>query len=249
MQLGVALQHYQNVYEVLPPGVVNHAGPIQNVPMGYHHGWLVQLLPYLDQKNIARNVNDARGLYATENQTVRRVTIAVLLCPSDPGPSRGPGGIALGNYAAFHNDTEAPINTRNKGVFFLNSRIGYEDIPDGASNTLFVGEKKRHPLELGWASGTRASLRNAGSRPDSPDLLYGAEANEMWEEGEASSRGIAIMPDPNNPYLVGGFSSAHRNGANYAFGDGSVRFLSNAMGASVLQRLANRADGEPIEEY
>src|SRR4051812_39085560 len=54
MQIGIAVQNYESSHEILPPGVVDLAGPIQNVPKGYHASWMVQLLPYLEQKNVAR---------------------------------------------------------------------------------------------------------------------------------------------------------------------------------------------------
>jgi prepilin-type N-terminal cleavage/methylation domain-containing protein/prepilin-type processing-associated H-X9-DG protein len=249
MQLAVALQHYQNVHEVLPPGVVNATGPIRNVPRGYHRGWLIQLLPYIEQGNLARRFDDATGLYARENLTARSITIATLLCPSDGGPHVRPDGVAMNNYAGCHNDLEAPIGARDKGVFFLNSRVGYEDIPDGTSNTIFLGEKKRYTLDLGWASGTRATLRNAGFRPNAPDLLFGKAPIPSWDEDDGFSGGTQIQPDPENPNLVGGFGSAHSRGANFAFGDGSVRFVSDSIRPRVFRCLANRADGEILNEY
>jgi len=49
-----------------------------------------------------------------------------------------PGG-PMSHYAACHNDTESPIDTKNNGVFFLNSRVRYEDVQDGTSSTIFSG--------------------------------------------------------------------------------------------------------------
>src|ERR1700735_1853207 len=50
MNIGIALQNYESSYELLPPGVINDTGPIQNAPSGYHAGWMLQLLPFLEQK-------------------------------------------------------------------------------------------------------------------------------------------------------------------------------------------------------
>jgi hypothetical protein len=62
---------------------------------------------------------------------------------------------------------EAPIDVDNHGVFFLNSRLTHDDITDGAAHTLFVGEKRFFDnIDLGWMSGTRATLRNTGTPPN-----------------------------------------------------------------------------------
>ena len=67
------------------------------------------------------------------------------------------------NYAGCHHDVEAPIDVDNNGVFFLNSHLHYEDIRDGAAHTIFLGEKRLESADLGWMSGTRATLRNTGT--------------------------------------------------------------------------------------
>src|SRR5206468_3645057 len=55
---------------------------------------------------------------------------------------------------------------------------------------------------------------------------------------------------PGHPAFVGGFGSLHPGGANFAMGDGSVRFISRNIPANVLQALANRGDGKLLtNEY
>ena len=219
MQLGLALQHYESVYEVLPPGVTDAAGPIQNLPMGLHQGWLVRLLPYLEQGNAYKQVDLSVSVYAPQHAPVRSLSIRSLQCPSDGG-----AGPAETSYAGCHHDVEAPIDVNNNGVLFLNSQIGYEDLPDGSSHTLFIAEKVSEPGDLGWMSGTRATLRNTGGATTA-----------------AAPRGT---PGPPNPALfVGSFGSSHPGGFNAGLGDGSVRFLRSTASAA-MQQLAHRRDGK-----
>jgi prepilin-type processing-associated H-X9-DG protein len=53
--------------------------------------------------------------------------------------------------------------------------------------------------------------------------------------------------DGKNPLAVGGFASSHSGGVNFAFGDGSVRFVADNASASVMGRLAHREDGNVID--
>src|SRR5437762_12211285 len=52
MQQVLAVHNYESAYQVLPTGVSNPTGPIENLPVGEHQGWLLRLLPYLDEKNV-----------------------------------------------------------------------------------------------------------------------------------------------------------------------------------------------------
>ena len=90
------------------------------------------------------------------------MTIPVLLCPDEPGSATPT--VASSNYAGVHHDVEAPIDVNNNGVFFLNSHLRYDDITDGASHTLFFGEKVFDPNDLGWMSGTRATFATLARR-------------------------------------------------------------------------------------
>jgi len=44
--------------------------------------------------------------------------------------------------------------------------------------------------------------------------------------------------------IVGGFDSPHPGGANFAFGDAHVSFVSETVPLETLQQMAHRADGK-----
>jgi prepilin-type processing-associated H-X9-DG protein len=52
-----------------------------------------------------------------------------------------------------------------------------------------------------------------------------------------------------NLTAVYGFRSQHGDGANFVFGDGTVKYLSQHMDYGVFQSLANRADGKPLGRF
>jgi prepilin-type N-terminal cleavage/methylation domain-containing protein len=240
-QIGIALHNYEMAYEVLPPGSVDPASPIMNQPAGYHVSWMVQLLPYLEQGNVYRHFDFSVGAYDAANAGVRAQDLSVYRCPSSPynathiAPDNKEA--ALSAYAGCHHGSEAPIADDNNGVLFLNSSIAYEDVTDGSSNTIFVGEKEIYPDELGWVSGTRATLRNTGTAINSA-------------QGTPFPGGGAVAPpDLQKPEFVGGFGSQHDGGAQVLLGDGAVRFISENIAGQVLQHLGERNDGEMLPDF
>ncbi len=253
MQLAISLQNYESSHETLPPGVVNDTGPIIDQPKGYHFGWLSQILPYFEQKNTYNHFNFKLGLYVPQNSSVRAILVQSFLCPSEaPASHRSASGFAMTSYAGCHNDIEAPIAANNNGVLFLNSSVRIEDVTDGTSQTIFIGEKLNDGLDQGWASGTRASLRNMGSFRTS---AAGSGKISYQISGDQGDQGPGTSPkagtakagaSDDDASFVGSYSSLHPGGANFAFGDGSVRFLKNSMSPHIRRLLANRADGEML---
>ena len=237
-QIGLALQNYESAYETFPPGVVDTAAQVLDQPNGYHFGWVVRILPYYEQKNLYNHMNFKFGVYDTRNSTSRTTLIQSLLCPSDGRAGRNSDRTATTSYAGCHNDSEMPIAATNNGVFILNKAIRYEDISDGSSQTIFFAEKTNDGADLGWASGTRASLRNTGS------ALNGPSTRVMQADPDDMPAGGAPRPDA---ALVGGFGSRHPGGANISLGDGSVRFLKATVKPRVYRLLGNRADGDVID--
>ena len=231
-QLGLAVQNYEAAFGMLPPGVIEPEGPIRNVPQGYHVGLFVQLLPFIEEQVTFQYVDFSAGVYDEKNEPVAQTEIVVFVCPSD-GMGYASQKQWPSSYAGCHHDVEAPIDVDNHGVFFLNSHVRLRDVTDGASHTIFIGEKKVDSIDLGWMSGTRATLRNTGTPIDqTPVVRNEGEAFVLEEGGEASD------------LTVGGFGAYHPGGANFLFGDGSVHFLSQTIDQSAYEQVGHRADGK-----
>jgi prepilin-type N-terminal cleavage/methylation domain-containing protein/prepilin-type processing-associated H-X9-DG protein len=234
-QLNLACHGYEFTYEHLPSGVTNPSGPILNEAVGDHTSWIVRLLPHIEQSAAYAKYDLKAGAYAPANAVVRGFAIPTLHCPSDPLIGDSKSEVHQSNYAGCHHDSEAPIDANNNGLLFLNSDIRFSQIADGSSNTILIAEHIADPADLGWVSGTRATLRNTG-----PVML------PPWQR---QAQGAAANAEPEFPIggsKVGGFGSYHSGGYNCALADGSARFLSQSIDPAVLRLLGNRADGELI---
>lgn len=233
-QLGLAVHNYEFHFEHLPSGTTNPEGPIRNEPQGNHVSWIVRILPYMEENVLWRRFNQEAGAYAPENAEVRAAQISILECPSQPREMMNQSKtIARSTYAGCHHDVEAPIDTDNHGLLFLNSKITYNEIEDGSSKTILVGEALTDPEGLGWVSGTRATLRNTG----------------MIEEPKRSGDPVLVAEDetdddtPESLY-VGGFGSYHPGVVPFGFADGSSRSIDAGIDREVLHQLGHRADGK-----
>ena len=154
-----------------------------------------------------------------------------------PGPRERT--VAVSNYAGSHHDVEAPIAADNHGMLFLNSAVRFKDIEDGSSRTLLIAERVSPPRrpedlygardDLGWASGTRSTLRNTSS------LIRYADNSDR----------AALAAKVADPLFVGGFGSFHIAGIAVAgMADGAIKQLTEDIDPDVLRQLGHRADGE-----
>ena len=131
--------------------------------------------------------------------------------------------------------------------------IRFEQVTDGLSNTLLLGER---PPDRDFASGwwyipnARTNLPEqpvmgviAGVPAGSRCQVNGYDENRLY--GEWSGVFVYGPGRPDNPCDATHFWSLHGGGANWTFGDGSVRFLSYSA-QPILKALATRAGGEAV---
>ncbi|PHR99741.1 MAG: hypothetical protein COA78_24585 [Blastopirellula sp.] len=165
-QLILAVQNYEQAFEMYPAGTINPTGPIFNQPSGYHHSWMTAILPYIEESTTYNHIDYKFGAYNKIQNPARAVEINCSQCPSSL--NRGSSsGIAYSNYVGIHNHCEFPIDSNNTGAFILNQQIRQSDVKDGLSHTIFLGETRIDlGNDLGWMSGTRSMLRNTGTPPN-----------------------------------------------------------------------------------
>jgi prepilin-type processing-associated H-X9-DG protein len=145
--------------------------------------------------------------------------------------------------------------TPRDGVFFRGSRVRLADVSDGSSHTFLFGERFHADPEYDrltlvydpnfyplagfgmWASAfdPNASLLDVTLSTAVP-VNYRVPPGSTWDD---SSWEILRL----NAY-----GSGHPGGANFAFADGSVRFVRDGLPLTQLQALSTRDRGEVVEQ-
>lgn len=114
------------------------------------------------------------------------------------------------------------------------SRTGLNDILDGATNTIIVGEKHVRPSRIGIAQEDGAIYN--GDHPGSFSRCGGP--------------GYPLARFPTDKYS-NNFGSSHEDVCNFVFADGHTESIQINIATDVLGRLTNREDRKTIssDEY
>jgi len=235
-QMALALHNYNDTVGNLPPAY--KTAPGTSLQPGW--GWSTFILPYVEQDNKYRQLNPDNVLFGlgatwvlpTAAQPGTQDKLTVFRCPSDPAPDKNSQRVdfATSNYRAVAGPYTYPYFTENQdmgGVMFENSIIRITDITDGTSQTLVIGE-----CIFDIPTGKRACIWPGMHGFDGASIWI---SDVMWWVDEATAQVNGTAPQA--------FSSRHGRGANFAFGDGSVRFFRNGTDPNIIKWLAGRADG------
>ena len=246
--IGLALQAYNAANQTFPPGSELH--PKSG---GSGLSWHALLLPHLELAYLAERFGHA--------VTANDVEIDVLLCPSGVDAARTvlpPYSDSRSTYSGVAGagvDDQIIKDQRGEcgwlytdGILYPDSFTTSGDIQDGLSNTLAVGERV-YFLEPWW----EGSLWSKKFHPRKYLVICTFSAKNVrgpinaqlhsypcWKKDQECPPDVQTDLCRNDLY----FGSHHPGGAQFAYADGSVHFLSDAIELSTYYGMATRSGGE-----
>jgi prepilin-type N-terminal cleavage/methylation domain-containing protein/prepilin-type processing-associated H-X9-DG protein len=259
--IGLGIHNYYGVRKYFPSAFTSPpAGwnASTNGLQGYEGAWAwsATILPFVDQGSIydALKVEtktfgiSGAGSYPTlvdvANVPLGQKVIPVYKCPGDRGPELDDqrGNFAISNYRATCGPNPTLIGTFTPdqdwgGVMYQDSKTKFEQITDGSSNTLIIGECM-YDYDATSGTGRKAAIW-AGMRGTGP--VNGACCSVFISD-------VMWWMDPSTATINGpasqAFSSQHGGGAYFLFADGTVRFARQEVDPNIMIWLSGRADGK-----
>ncbi|VTS01700.1 DUF1559 domain-containing protein [Tuwongella immobilis] len=246
-QIGLALHTFHDRSNSLPTTEFHTGGP-----RPARWGWIPKILADVEQSNVHQQLNFNIQGWEGNNYNLLRGKFNLFVCPSDPfaDQTREEEGFAAPTWVLSQSDYAGVAGDyRNSGGVGVDPTFGntgygvqsrgmmsrwgwsarFGDVTDGLSNTMMVGECvgafciTQNLLSQSW--GTTAYPINYMNQSLAANLP--TQANPRWDESI-------------------GFRSFHTGGANFAMGDGSVRFIRDSIDGVTYRALATHAGGEVI---
>jgi prepilin-type N-terminal cleavage/methylation domain-containing protein/prepilin-type processing-associated H-X9-DG protein len=278
-QIGLAFANYESIHKEFPKGAEGRFDRTLFPASMFGFSWWVRILPYLEQAAVIDQLDQsgANVGWAQANPHNKAVANgfapAFMFCPSSPVEkfvSAGAAQIAAPSYAAvsgaFSGDgfdewrvskccrSDGQISAG--GTEVPNATIRTEQITDGLSKTLLVGEQSdfaytrsgqlKHvgsAFANGWLTGTRA-LNAPPNYDDSLMPSYNLTTiRYRLNEHRYDLPGVIEDAGANNPLL-----SAHPGIVNLLYCDGSVRGPQDSLDVAILKSLATRDNGVTASE-
>jgi prepilin-type N-terminal cleavage/methylation domain-containing protein/prepilin-type processing-associated H-X9-DG protein len=209
---------------------------------------LVAMLGQLEQQSLYNTVNFVQFFGFPENFTLRQSAPGFLCCPSDPlvanrnqvtlypnPPESGVHTTYVGSAGPWYtyaanapgiSGLDFPGARGNvQGVLGFYSATTLSSITDGTSQTLLFGERAFAKIAGDQAAQTQYDLWYSSSS-GGHCLFTAAYPVNPWKRFTSTQQGI----DYYDFTWSDSASSFHPGGANFAFCDGSVRFLKDTIG-------------------
>ena len=239
-------------------------------------GQFAALLLFTEQVNLYNAINIGLGPFQLRNSTYCGIALTHLWCPSDGAivnlryfeQSAGWDGTTIGitytSYAGMMGTSCPGYNgsatqlAGELGMFPDTGKppaagaglasqppVGIAAVTDGTSNTILFGERAQGRMSMVGCDGFGdCDFEGNGWWQDS-DFGDGS-ISSMYPINQISGTAISgVGCDGSDPFPMSA-SSYHPGGANFAFADGSVRFLKNTISTWNYQLVGRDANCLPV---
>jgi prepilin-type N-terminal cleavage/methylation domain-containing protein/prepilin-type processing-associated H-X9-DG protein len=268
-QLALAAHSFHDTYRKLPSSI----RPAGLTPLPRISGH-IQMLPLIEQKNAYDQYDQTRNWNDPANALVTKTVVKSFLCPSTPEPKRldglpeanpwEPNVAAVTDYSptiGVDDRLQAAnlVDFAGPGMMPKNTEPRLAQVTDGLSNTILYAESAGRPYLFRRnqrVGGLPANRVNGGGwvRPASDLTLDGSSYDGVMIPGPCAlnctnGEDFGRTPFPHPYYGSEGSAEAyafHPGGANFAFGDASVRLLSQNVSIRDFARLVTRDGGETV---
>lgn len=150
------------------------------------------------------------------------------------------GGSQRGDFGIMHKLWETPTGRK------------LAEITDGLSNTCMVAESVYVTGGTSTRWGGSATPASPGTVQDWPVWIGGVGSDEGVRTNGRFSAPINAATNPNQMFLAIDDDSAfsyHTGGAQFAFADGSVHFISASVENTTYSNLHDINDGQPLGQW
>lgn len=252
-QLALGLHNYHDSHRSLPVNMGPWSIPASPWTPMNGKGWIVSVLPYLDQKPLYDSFTEhfsgdffaGDGLKSAGCRPLMQTQLSFLKCPSD-------GSVEGLHDTFFQWEGIEVAATSYKGVLGDTQVGGAASIHDGSLPDCH---------DTGHCNGLfyRASYRSAERFRNVTDglsqtLMIGEDlpaqndhSAAYYSNGDWASCHVLLNWFPDTPQdwpNVVSFRSRHTGGAQFAMADGSVHFLSETMDHGLYRALSTKNGGE-----
>jgi prepilin-type N-terminal cleavage/methylation domain-containing protein/prepilin-type processing-associated H-X9-DG protein len=274
-QQSLAIANYESAFRFFPPSYISQTRSPDRDPITWDgpngFGWGSLILPFLEQAPLHQQLQFSEACWHASNRDPIRTRLPMYLCPSASGSEslvrvRDESGNLLGEmgrstYVANAGQEEPwgyTLDDYSKladGPMFRNARMRHADISDGVSNTVFLGEHSSILSDKTWVGvirGASVCTNNPARFPitecDHAATLVNVHSGPAAAEIDPVT-GFAPIHPPNSPLShVCQMYSEHVGGCNVAFGDGSIRWVSESIHQPTWAALSSRNRGEVAHE-